>query len=479
MAHNTNVTDVYPPWGGYPKFVQEGYNDKYLPVWLQNAGYDTYYTGKLFNAHNLANWNKPLPAGWNQTGFLLDPGTYTYYNTCIQMNDQPPAFRPGEYSTDIIANLSLSWLDMAAKSSRPFFLGLAPIAPHTESIIGRGNSVWFDVPRPAKRHEKLFLDAKVPRGPSFNPEEACVSWVKQLHRQNQSVVDYNDSFYVKRLQSLQAVDEMVGALFEKLKALGMDQNTYVIYTSDNGFHIGQHRLNPGKQCAFEEDVNVPFLIAGPGVPKNHSVSFTTTHHDFAATIFDLAQIPLRQDFDGTPMPLTLPAMDKVAASTIREHVAVEYWGVAGEEGALYRSGVNAPHANNTYKGIRIVSPQYDLMYTVWCNHEHELYDMKTDPYQTNNLFQTFVQINGQPVNNVVSRLNALLMVMKSCKASQCVEPWLTLHPDGKVTHLIDALDPSLDSFYANQPKVAFTECALGYIIAAEGAMNVDPYHVPD
>lgn len=86
-AHNTNVTYVVPPhgesrimlrivlWiqgipltshlaGGYPKFVSQGYNEKYLPVWLQDAGWNTYYTGKLFNAHSTDNWNNPFPKGW-------------------------------------------------------------------------------------------------------------------------------------------------------------------------------------------------------------------------------------------------------------------------------------------------------------------------------------------------------------------------------------------------------------------------------
>lgn len=75
-AHNTNVTDVNPPYGGYPKFVSQGFNEDYLPLWLQHAGYNTYYTGKLFNAHSVANWDDPRPAGWTGSDFLLDPNTY-------------------------------------------------------------------------------------------------------------------------------------------------------------------------------------------------------------------------------------------------------------------------------------------------------------------------------------------------------------------------------------------------------------------
>lgn len=66
-AHNTNITDVNPPYGGYPKFVAQGYNENYLPIWLQAAGYNTYYTGKLFNAHTVDNYDSPFPAGFNGT----------------------------------------------------------------------------------------------------------------------------------------------------------------------------------------------------------------------------------------------------------------------------------------------------------------------------------------------------------------------------------------------------------------------------
>lgn len=83
------------------------------------------------------------------------------------------------------------------------------------------------------------------------------------------------------------------------------------------------------------------------------------------------------------------------------------------------------------------------------------------------------------MDQVVARLDALLMVLKSCKGEQCTKPWLTLHPGGKVNKLEEALNPALDSFYAGQPKIVFEECALGYIIPAEGAMDVTPFYVPD
>ena len=77
-SHNTNITDVNPPYGGYPKFVKQGFNEAYLPVWLQEGGYDVYYTGKLFNVHTVDNYNDPYPAGFKST-VTIPKKTYSRY----------------------------------------------------------------------------------------------------------------------------------------------------------------------------------------------------------------------------------------------------------------------------------------------------------------------------------------------------------------------------------------------------------------
>jgi arylsulfatase A-like enzyme len=153
------------------------------------------------------------------------------------------------------------------------------------------------------------------------------------------------------------------------------ENTYIIYTSDNGYHIGQHRLQPGKECGFEEDINVPLIIRGPKVPQNHVTEVVTTHTDLAPTILNLVggQFPSNASFDGAAIPIT--QQDMLAADTSRhEHVNVEFWGIAvGEGGKL---GHDKIFGNNTYKALRIVSKSWNLYYSVWCTNEHELYDMK-------------------------------------------------------------------------------------------------------
>ena len=221
-AHNTNVTDVNPPYGkrwwntsyqlphlesvnlcirigGYPKFISQGLNSQYLPVWLQEAGYQTFYTGKLFNAHTVENYNAPFAAGWTGSDFLLDPYTYSYLNSTWQRNQDPPVSHEGDYTTDVLARKAKEFLRDAVKTDRPFFLTIAPVwesfkievrclnlrmfsnllksAPHSNVDVNGGNLVDpgadFTVTPPvaAARHQHLFTNKKIPRTDHFNPEK--------------------------------------------------------------------------------------------------------------------------------------------------------------------------------------------------------------------------------------------------------------------------------------------------------------------
>ncbi|CAL5872188.1 uncharacterized protein PFLUO_LOCUS6446 [Penicillium psychrofluorescens] len=479
LAHNTNVTDVNPPYGGYPKFISQGFNENYLPVWLQEAQYNTYYTGKLFNVHTVDNYDRPFAAGFTGSDFLLDPFTYDYLNSTFQRDRETPRSYEGEYTTDVLAQKANRLLDEAVDAQKPFFLTIAPIAPHSNVFMdGTGlddNPVFsFSAPIPAKRHENLFKEVQVPRTPSFNPDRPSgANWIKTLKRQNETNVEYNDHFYRTRLRALQAVDEMVDGIFARLQLHNILDNTYVIYSSDNGYHIGQHRLQPGKSCGYEEDINIPLIVRGPGIAENATTDIVTTHTDLAPTFLQLLGIPLRPDFDGDPIPLTQDQIEDVRDER-QEHVTVEYWGFAAGEG-IYDFDLSA--YNNTYKALRIKGEGYNLYYSVWCNNEHELYDMTTDLYQLHNLLSTEDKeqlpshnILDTDLTKLVPRLDSLLLVLKSCKGQVCVKPWKALHPHDEVLTLKDALHARHDNFYEMEQttRVRFEECARGYILDVEG-----------
>ncbi|KAF1813934.1 Arylsulphatase [Eremomyces bilateralis CBS 781.70] len=483
-AHNTNVTDVHPPYGGYPKIVREGINDDYLPVWLQNAGYNTYYTGKLWNAHTVENYDAPYARGFNGSDFLLDPFTYRYYNASLTRNGAPPVSYEGQYSPDVTAGKAYAFVEEALSHDKPWFVVHAPIAPHGD--VSFDKKLKFDKPYYAERHAHLFKDYQIPREENFNPEhQGGVSWVAKLPRLNDTVVDYQDEYQRARLRSLQAVDESVEALVKLLEARGELENTYIIYTTDNGYHIGQHRMHPGKECGFETDVHIPLVIRGPGVPVGHISEVVTAHTDLASTIVGLAGSTL-QNTDGIPIPLTYEGEEKSKT----EHVTIEYWGVAIPEGKYGRYGdlvetgdYDIPTgANNTYKAVRVIGGEYNLYYAVWCTNEAELYDLTTDAGELRNLFSAEYasqregfSIRNRPFHEVITRLDALMMVLKTCKGRACTHPWEILHPKGNVASLTDSLQPRYDSFYVDQPKVSFTKCELGYIKESEGPLDAIPY----
>ncbi|KAL2268223.1 hypothetical protein VTJ83DRAFT_3069 [Remersonia thermophila] len=493
LAHNTNVTDVNPPHGGYPKFVKQGLNNHYLPLWLQQAGYDTYYTGKLFNAHTVENYHSPYPAGWNGSDFLLDPYTYMYLNATYQRNRDPPVNYAGQHTVDVLREKALGFLEDAAANAgeRPFFLGIAPVAPHSnvesalfevpiDNLPDLEEQVLFTPPIPAERHAHLFPDAKVPRTPNFNPDRpGGAAWVRGLPQLSAANVAFNDHFYRQRLRALQSVDELVDAVVTRLDALGLLEDTYIFYTTDNGYHISQHRLQPGKECGFEEDINIPLIVRGPGVPKGEVSEVVTTHTDLAPTLLRIAGVDLGEDggfdefgFDGAAVPLTRRDLDEAEVGR-HEHVTVEFWGFAATEGNLFRDDEQRLYVNNTYKAVRVIGKEYSFYYAVWCHDEHELYDLKTDPYQLNNLLHASARppthLLGVPFDKVIARLDALLFVLKSCKGGTCTKPWAALHPAGNVQTLRDALSPRFDAFYEHeQEKVKYNRCEMGYIVDAEG-----------
>ncbi|KAK7424051.1 hypothetical protein QQX98_000661 [Neonectria punicea] len=202
MAHNTNVTDVNPSYGGYPKFVANGYNENPLVLWMQQSGYNTYYAGKLFNAHTIDNCNSRLVNGYTGSDFLLDPFTYQYYNTSTTRNGQRPVNHFGECSPDLTAKSAYGFLNEAlSQPDTSFFLTIAPVAPHADVTLYP--EIVAGLLKVAERHWHLFQDYRIPRTMNFNPDSPSgASWVAQLERLNDTIIEYNDEYQRCRLRVL-------------------------------------------------------------------------------------------------------------------------------------------------------------------------------------------------------------------------------------------------------------------------------------
>lgn len=213
-GNKNNEANLEPP-GGYPKFVSQGYSENHLAYWMQQSGYNTYYSGKLFNAHTTDNYNSPSVKGYTGSEFILDPFTYQYYNVSMTRNGEEPVNYAGQYSPDVTAEKAYGFLDeaLAAVGDNPFFLTVAPVAPHADVTLYP--KMKAGPPEVAERHRHLFKDYKIPRTPNFNPEEPSgVSWVSRLPRLNDTVIEYNDEYQRCRLRALQSVDEMVEKIGE-------------------------------------------------------------------------------------------------------------------------------------------------------------------------------------------------------------------------------------------------------------------------
>ncbi len=254
---------------------------------------------------------------------------------------------------------AVDFIERAQKDSTPFFLYLAPLAPHEPAV-------------PALRHMDLFSDLTVPQSPSFN--EADVSDKAPDVSRNPLLTEAQilemDNLYRDRIRSLQAVDEMIAELIKTLDAIGQLGNTYIIFTSDNGFHMGQHRLYSGKEFLFEEDISVPFIIRGPGIAEGTTVSgYLSGNVDLASTFAEWAGVQPPDFVDGRSL------VDLLKGSPIEP----DHWRQAFllEE---YRSGdENFPVP--TYSGLRTM--QY--LYVENSEGFIELYDIQKDPYQLENI----------------------------------------------------------------------------------------------
>lgn len=403
----------------------------------------------------------------------------------MQSNRAVPRNLPGRYSTDVVAEKTIDFMKTGKDSGKLFFLTVAPIGPHGQTLFpftaqSPSNFPIFGPPVPADRHKNLFSNVGIPRQVSFNKlvTGSAPSYLKDLPEWNQTVIDYYDEYYHLRLAPLAAVDDLVTSVMDPAKNIRLLNNTYFIYTSDNGYHIGQHRLPAGKSCGYEEDINVPFIIRGPGIAKNSVYNAPTSDTDIAPTLFSLAGISLRNDFDGQTMPLfndiksskhhhpTFPDTMK------QEHINVEFWVAQLPEGRFGRDLVGAAvGSNNTYKAVRLISDAYNYYYyAVWCTGDRELYNMKIDKHQTSNLaVGDFVMEKSthskesttlnDDYGSVQARLDTLLLVLKTCKGETCRNPWKVFHPSGKVQSMSDAMESRCDKCYDKQPRVTFSKCA--------------------
>ncbi|KAH7141773.1 arylsulfatase [Dactylonectria macrodidyma] len=476
-AHNTNNTNIKAPGGGYPKFVALGENDNYLPHWLDKAGYNAEYVGKLFNGNSLLNYS-PGPQGWRHIDVLLDPYINTHNTVVMSENGARPKIYRGFHQTDVMRIKALSRLESLIEEEDPFFLMISPTAPHVENLR--------DPPTPASRHIDTFAGSTVLRTPNFNPpykyQKHKPSWLRGLPSLNSSQIGEIDHLYQRRIEALQSVDDIIEDVVKMLEDKGVIDNTYIIYSTDQGYHLGTHR-HVGKLLSYVEDTNIPLIVRGPGVKKGIVSHTPSTVTDFAPTFLEIAGLPKKHQpsfLDGASLLKAWMSPSNPKLAEKKEAINVEFWGTAFTELKLWADGDYAPYfpglyLENDYKTMRYVAEKSSWMYSRWCTNDTELYNTLDDPYELNNLANS----TDPHIQRVKSRLNALLLVTKSCAESTCRQPWKVIQPPNlrhgkEIQTLDDALDAKYDKYYASFPPVNIDEC-LGY----QFTPNEGPFFPPN
>jgi N-acetylglucosamine-6-sulfatase len=299
-AHNHGVWGNSAPNGGYYKLD----STNTLPVWLNRAGYQTMHIGKYLNGYGTRN-AKEVPPGWGLWYGSVDPTTYRYYNYTLNENGNTVNYGTGvgNYQTDIYARKAVELITRQAVDPRPFFLSVAFLAPHSGGPRDPDDPAGQATPSPAPRHRNVFRTQPLPTPGSFNEADVSDKPAAIRNRPLLTTARINNirENYQQRLESLLAVDEAVAQIVNQLAAIGKLDQTYIIFTSDNGFMHGEHRVPQGKVVLYEPSIRVPLIIRGPNIPAGQHRSQFVENIDLAPTIVDATDAQPGRVMDGTSL----------------------------------------------------------------------------------------------------------------------------------------------------------------------------------
>ena len=274
----------------------------------------------------------------------------------------------------------------SAAQGKPFFAYVAPYAPHPPAT-------------PAPRDQNTFNGLQAPRAPlSFNEADVTDKppWIQALRRLTSADIANIDQRHENRVESLQAVDDLVGTVVRKLGEQGVLSNTYIVFTSDNGFHHGEHRIQLGKGRPYEESVRVPLVIRGPNVQTSSNTDKLVLNTDYLPTFMRLAGAQTPPYVDGRSL---LPLLTGSTTTSWRTAILIE--------GRAYRSDPEIPVDFN-YNAIRTSTGKY----VEYEGGFRELYNLSpgADPYELRNTYYS-----ADPTVAPRPALKARLDALRSCQ----------------------------------------------------------------
>jgi N-acetylglucosamine-6-sulfatase len=378
-AHNHGVMGLYPPTGGYGRFDKRNA----LPVWLRRAGYFTAHLGKFLNGYGDQR-EADVPPGWSDWRATVDYSTYSMWGYTLNENGRLRTYgrpfdeNPRWYQTDVLARKAASLVRSRAGRG-PFFISLNLLAPHHESrAIGRRTG---QIVRPAPRHRGASV-ALPARTASFG--ERDVSDKPGFIRRRVWPLRGSDVARIKRVaiqrrRALLAVDDAVALLVAALRRTGELDNTYILFTSDNGYMQGEHGIRSGKMLPYDPSSRVPLLIRGPGLPRGAVSRELVANVDLAPTLVELAGATPGKPLDGRSlMPYARRPGLRSRRAILHETGGRRYVGRRGQDEA---GGSRSLRRVLTYRAVR--TPRW--LYVRYHGGGRELYDLRRDPDQLSSL----------------------------------------------------------------------------------------------
>lgn len=358
-AHNNGVHDNNGPNGGYDAFNPT----TALPVWLRDAGYRTGFVGKYINGYGPEDWKAGAAAtesGWDSWQ-PTHGGAQVYVDFSVYDNGEMK--RPDGHHTDYVGEQARRTVERLSGAT-PFFLWVSFAAPHGVCLQGNEDGC-ADPPTSLPRYRKIVkrVDTSFLDRPSFNEQDVSdkPNYIRKRHMVDPRALARLE---LERARSLRAVDDQVVALIDTLDSTAELDDTVVIFTSDNGFSMGQHRY-VGKTLAYEESVRVPLLIRGPGFPAGVRRTDQVAMIDLAPTIAHLAEAEPMITVDGEVIDETVERREQGEDRTL-----------------LVQAGANPARIEDVwwFRGVR--TNRYTF---VRYGSEVELYDRVLDPMQLDNV----------------------------------------------------------------------------------------------
>lgn len=378
-AHNHGVVTSNGPNGGYDKFKELGLGESNVATWLDDAGYQTVHIGKYLNGYA----EDGVPPGWDFWNTYYGP---FHKDRKINNNGKVQDYPNDTVLDNVAANKAEFYINRLSDDNAPMYMQIDTFAPHGPHQY-------------SEKYEGAYENARAPRKPSTNERDMSdkPSWVRGPKRN----LRQTDSVFRERVRSMRTADDLVGDVARALRKSGELGNTYIVFTSDNGWQYAEHRIY-GKWTPYEESIRVPTIVRGPDVPKGETRDEMIINNDWAPTFAELAGAKTPDFVDGTSIAPLLrggnpPWRNRFLVESFRRE-----------------EDLNTAPAP-TYNGVRSLNFKWVKYFDESIRHGvagRELYALNRDPYELRSIHRT-------APDNLRGTLERMRRQLEDCSGDEC------------------------------------------------------------